>query len=89
MIYTMLRAEVADFNRWKSEFEGNKPFRQAAGLRDINILRNIENPNEIVLLFEATDLKKAKDFFNSEDLKERMKQSGVLDRPDALFLSDK
>lgn len=89
MNYAMLKSRVEDFNKWKTVFDDNKSFRKAAGLRDINVLRNIDNPNEIVLLFEASDLTKAKEFSTSEELKEKMKQSGVLGRPEFIFLSDK
>jgi hypothetical protein len=89
MHYAMLKAKVEDFNKWKPVFDENESFRQAAGLRDVSVLRNIDNPNEIVLLFEASDLTKAKNFTNSDELKERMKQSGVLGRPEFIFLSDK
>lgn len=89
MNYVIFRARVEDFNKWKPVFDENQSFRKAAGLRDVNVLRNIDNPNEIVILFEASDLAKAKEFTTSDDLKEKMQESGVLGRPDIIFLSDK
>jgi len=44
------------------------------------------NKSEIVIVFDTQDTKKAKDFAASADLKEVMKQSGVLDTPTIYFL---
>ena len=44
------------------------------------------NKSEIVVVFDTEDPKKAKDFAASADLKEAMKQSGVLDTPTIYFL---
>jgi hypothetical protein len=40
----------------------------------------------VVLLFSAQDLDKAKAFAESPDLRERMQQGGVTDKPDIYFL---
>jgi len=44
------------------------------------------NKSEIVIVFDAEDTKKAKDFAASDDLKEAMKRSGVLDTLTIYFL---
>jgi hypothetical protein len=50
-------------------------------------LRSIDNPNEVVLLFEAEDLKRAQAFTESSDLREAMQKAGVVGKADILFLS--
>jgi hypothetical protein len=89
MNYLIFRTKVEDFNRWKPVFDDDKLVRKAAGLKELHVLRNIDNQNEIVLLFEVSDIAKAKEFSTSADLKEKMQESGVLGRPDIIFLSDK
>jgi len=88
MNYAILRFKVQDFNSWKPVFDDNKLTRKAAGLKDVLMWRNIDDQNEIVLLFEVSDIAKAKEFSTSADLKEKMQASGVLGRPDIIFLSD-
>ena len=39
------------------------------------------------LLIEADDLQKAKEFAGSVDLREKMQEAGVVDKPDIYFLS--
>jgi hypothetical protein len=38
------------------------PARQKAGLKELHLLRNADDPNEVILLFEADDLQKAREF---------------------------
>ena len=51
------------------------------------MLRNIDNPNEVILVFEADDIKKAQEFTSASDLRETMQKAGVMDKPDIYFLS--
>jgi hypothetical protein len=50
------------------------------------LLRNTDNQNEVILLFEAKDLPKAKEFAASADLREAMQGAGVVDKPDIYSL---
>jgi uncharacterized protein YeaO (DUF488 family) len=87
MIYVYVRHKVADFAKWKAVYDAHLAARQKAGLRETRLLRNIQNPNEVVLLFEADDLKKAQEFVGSAGLREAMQRAGVIDQPDICFLS--
>ncbi len=61
--------------------------RQAAGATELYLLRNIDDPSEVIILFEADDIQKAKEFSASSDLRERMQEAGVIDKPDIYFLT--
>ena len=63
------------------------PARQAAGAKELHLLRNIDDPNEAVILFEVEDLQKAREFSASDDLRERMQEARVIDKPDIYFLT--
>jgi hypothetical protein len=54
--------------------------------KEEHLLRNADDPNEVILLFEADDLQKAKEFAASADLREKMQEAGVVDKPDIYFL---
>ena len=88
MNYILIRHKVADFAKWKPVYDTHGPARADAGLKEERLLRNIDNPNEVVLLFSAQDLNKAKQFAASDDLRQRMQQAGVTDKPDIWFLKD-
>ena len=86
MTYLMVRHKVADFGEWKPVYDAHASARAKAGLKQEHLLRNIDNPDEIVLLFSTDDLCKAKMFAASADLREAMQKAGVTDKPDLYFL---
>jgi hypothetical protein len=88
MNYILIRHKVADFGKWKPVYDSHASARTAAGLKEERLLRNIDNPNEVFLLFSAQDLNKAKHFAASDDLRQRMREAGVTDKADIWFLND-
>jgi hypothetical protein len=88
MNYILIRHKIADFGKWKPAYDAHASARAAAGLKEERLLRNIDNPNEMILLFSAQDLNKAKEFAGSDDLRQKMQQAGVIDKPDVWFLKD-
>jgi hypothetical protein len=88
MDHVMIRHKVADFAKWKPAFDGHRSMRQAAGLTDLHLWRNADDPNEVISVFEVSDVAKAKEFASSSDLKETMQTAGVIGAPDILFLSN-
>ncbi len=85
--FMLVRHRVRDFSEWKRGYEAHLPKRAEAGLTEKYLLRGANDSNEVVLLFEAKDLSRAKTFAESVDLRETMQKLGVLDRPDIYFLN--
>lgn len=84
--YMLVRHKVRDFSAWKRGYDAHAPKRREAGLTDRYVLRGADDPNEIIVLFEARDLDGAKSFAGSADLRETMQKAGVVDKPDIYFL---
>ena len=87
MRYLLVRHRVAEFDQWKSVYDAHLPARQKAGLKEVHLLRNIDDPNEVLLLFEAEDLQKAREFVDGSDLRAIMEKAGVVDKPDIYHLA--
>ncbi len=87
MAYMLIRHRVQDFGKWKPAYDAHRQTRATAGLKDLHLWHNVDDPNEIFLLFEASDVAKAKAFAASTDLKEKMTAAGVMGSPDIFFLS--
>jgi hypothetical protein len=87
MPHVLIRHKVQDFAKWKPGYDAHLPARQAAGLTERLLARSADNPNEVILLFEARDLGKARAFASSADLKQKMQEVGVMDKPDIYFLT--
>jgi hypothetical protein len=85
--YMLIRHKVRDFKKWKAGYDAHRPERVEAGLTEKYLLRSADDPNEVVALFEAQDLTRAKAFAASADLREKMQEVGVVDRPDIYFLN--
>jgi len=86
MIHMLVRHKVADFSKWKPVYDAHSSARQKAGLKEEHLLRNADDPNEVILLFSADDLAKAKAFAASDELRQAMQKAGVSDKPDVYFL---
>jgi hypothetical protein len=56
--YLLVRHKVTDFSTWKAAYDAHLPARQKAGLKQEHLLRSIDDPNEVILLFEAEDVRK-------------------------------
>jgi len=85
--YILIRHKVKSFADWKRGYDAHLPKRIEAGLTEKQLLRGADDPNEVVLLFEARDLSRAKAFAESQDLRDTMVKVGVVDRPDIYFLN--
>ena len=85
--YMLIRHKVRDFSEWKRGYDAHLPKRVGAGLTEKQLLRGAQEPNEVILLFEAKDLNRAKTFAESTDLRETMQRVGVVDKPDIYFLN--
>jgi len=86
MPYMLARHKVEDYVKWKSGFDEGAALREACGSKGGFIFRNADDPNEVFLLLESDSLDKLRQHAQSEDLKEAMQQSGVIDEPDMYFV---
>jgi heme-degrading monooxygenase HmoA len=86
MPYLLVRHKVQDYAKWKPLFDQHAATRQTNGSRGGQLFRNATDPNELVILFEWDDLEHARQFAQSEDLRQTMQRAGVADQPDIYFL---
>ncbi len=81
MPYLFIRHVVEDYDTWRPVYDGHEPARLAAGLRCEGVFQQAGEPNDIVLIFDVRDEEKARQFLQSEDLRLRMEQAGVIRGP--------
>ena len=82
----VVRHKVKDYAKWRPMFDGHVEMQKAAGLTHPRVMRSADDKNEIVIIFDDMDTKKAKEFAHSADLKETMMKAGVSDTPTIYFL---
>ena len=87
MAFILIRHKVRNFDTWKTGYDAHQPKRKEAGLTEKYLLRSADDANEVVMFFEAADLDRAKAFAASAELREKMQEVGVIDKPDIYFLN--
>ncbi len=88
MPYMLVRHKVENYARWKPVFDEHAPIRTAASLKVGHLFRDANDPDEVLILFEAADLQKAREFAESSSLRDAMEKAGVADKPDIYFLEE-
>lgn len=78
--------EVADFDAWKTVFDGHEGARKAAGFLGHHINRHAENPNLLSVYLAASDVAKARAFTESADLRSTMSAAGIKGLPSLVWV---
>jgi hypothetical protein len=86
MAFILVRHKVRDYSRWKRGYDAHAGARRKAGLKQKALLRSVRNPREVVILFQAGSLQKAKAFGSSPNLRKAMKAAGVVGKPEMSYL---
>lgn len=88
MTLLIVRHKVDAFATWKKAYDAHAGARTAGGLGKGRVTCSVDDPNEVVLIFDVADLEKAKAFCASNELKSTMQSAGVIDKPDLYFLDE-
>lgn len=88
MTFVVVRHKVQDYARWKPAFDDHGASRKKGGSRGARILRNVKDPNEVVVITEWPDTAAAQAFVDDPSLKDAMMKAGVADRPDIYLLDE-
>ncbi len=88
MVYVLVRHKVEDYDKWRAAFYLHSGTRRNSGSQGARILRDAKDFNELMVLLEWNNLEQAHQFFQSEDLRKRMQEAGVVGQPDINFLEE-
>jgi heme-degrading monooxygenase HmoA len=88
MPYVLVRHKVRNFAKWKPAYDDHGTTRKKAGSKGARLFRNLDKPNETVILIKWNRLDTARKFAKSRDLRAAMKRAGVSGRPDIYFLEE-
>jgi heme-degrading monooxygenase HmoA len=82
MVYLLGKATVEEFEAWESAFRRFDSFRTDHGQEGWQTFRSVDDPTEVVVLFEWDDDEDPRAFFASEAMRERMAEAGVKGKPE-------
>jgi heme-degrading monooxygenase HmoA len=88
MMHTIMRVKVKDYDKWKIVFDGNSATRKTAEAKGGRLFHNVDDSSEVIIYLRWETMENARKFFNSEELKKRMQESGVIDKPDIFYLEE-
>ncbi len=72
---------VQDFDSWRPIYQGDAGRRQAAGLTDVALFREVGNDNNVLMVWEYDDPSGLVAMLSDPDLGATMEQAGVLAPP--------
>ncbi len=72
---------VGDYAKWRPVFDKNKPLRDKAGLTNVRVYRNADNPKELVIWSETSDATKAREALSGPEVRSAMQEAGVVGPP--------
>lgn len=86
--WVMVTHKVKDFDAWVKAYDGEGTAKRTSeGMIDVLMARGLDDPNMVQVVFDITDLAKAKAAINSEEKKKLMKDAGVEGTPKIEFYS--
>ena len=77
---------VKDYRKWRPVFDAHEEARRLAGMMQPRVFRNVDHPEELVVELRTSNLRIAREFLQSDDLKARMAEGGVASSPITYFL---
>ena len=88
MAYLLVHHKVEDYNRWKHNFDAHATARSVNGSRGGKVFCSSNNPNEVFVFLEWDSIENAQKFARSQNIKEVMKNAGVVGIPAIYFLEE-
>ena len=77
--------KVKDFNAWRTSYQADDKGRASAGITNGRVFRSADDPNEVIVLQDVTDVAKARTWLGSDETKAAMQKGGVLGSPSIRF----
>lgn len=92
IMITRRRLEEGDFEAWKARFEAGCADRKAAGCRGVRRFRGIDDPRELMVIFDWSSIETAKAFVAAKmagnpKLSE-MREAGTAPKMENLFMEE-
>jgi hypothetical protein len=88
MAKLIVRHRVANFESWKSVFDGMTELRKRHGFTGHTLVRDAADPSVVTIINEVKDLAGAKAYGGSPELRDAMARGGVQGPPEVFFCEE-
>jgi quinol monooxygenase YgiN len=86
MTKLIINHKTDDFNKWKVAFDSLDPTRKKYGNQGAVVYRGHDDPNDLVIISQWESAEQARGYSQSPELKEAMKNGGVVGESKAYFV---
>jgi hypothetical protein len=73
------RVRVADYDRFREVYDAGTPAREAGGMRNEEIFRNPNDPNDVLIMSTVENVEHARAYGQSDEVRERQRAAGLLE----------
>jgi hypothetical protein len=88
MVHVIIRHKVADYTKWKQGFDAHLNRRMASGEMSFRVFQSIDDPRDVTVMSDWENVDSARRFIGSEDLRNAMRNAGVVGDPDVQYVQD-
>jgi hypothetical protein len=88
MIRVFVRHTVADYGRWKQEYDAFDEQRRATGVRDDAVFQSTDDPNDVTVWHDFDSLEDAQAFTSSDALMQVLAKAGIQGEPEIWFVTE-
>jgi erythromycin esterase-like protein len=72
---------IGEYAKWRPVFDKYKPLRDNAGLTNVRIYRDSDNPREVIVWGETSDVAKVREALAGQEIRSAMQEAGVVGPP--------
>ena len=88
MVHVFVRFRVQDYAKWKQVFDDNAERRAKAGEQKWWVSHVLGDTNNLAIWLEWDNADHARSFFESQQMKDRYKMSGIVGDPEIFYLEE-
>jgi quinol monooxygenase YgiN len=85
MATMFVRHTVSDYKNWRKVYDEFASVQKAKGVTAESVYRAADNPNDVTVIHEFASVEAAQSFAQSSDLKNAMRNAGVVGAPTIWF----
>ena len=85
MSHVLIRHKVTNYATWKKAVRACAAWRKEGGELSFQVLRSSSAPNDLTVICRWANGDKARRFVSSAQLRERMREAGVIGKPEIHF----
>lgn len=82
MALAITHHKVKDYDAWRPVYDSDKGARESAGVTEVGVYRSVQDPNDIYILMDVSDVAAFQKFGESPQLREKMEEGGVIGQPE-------